>query len=129
MHQYTFSGTSLYDLICNAAEGSDEQVTVRKAYSGRGMYGSTCVGIVCSNATVAQQVISSIIADMFSEMHSATIDAESEEEMRESYSMLNEATTCSSALLEYSWDSMGRAVIIYWPHIVAEDDEQDQEDN
>lgn len=78
---------------------SHEDVEYRKEYSGRGMYGDNCIGIVgqwgdCTNAIA--HTINELIAD----------------------DNLNPEDT--ETLLSFKYDSMGMDVILYWPELKDE---------
>ena len=100
--------TTLADLIMKTVHYSDLDVTFRSSYSGRGMYGSKCVGIV-GDRDVCMQLIGEVIVEL------------------ESLSLDN-FPDYVSALMEFSSDSMGRSdSIIYWTAIPT-DDLTEQED-
>jgi hypothetical protein len=80
------------DTLKSICEDSGGEVEFRNSYSGRGMYGSTCVGIVGSMSdcmVVIGEVIKSAEGNPGFE---DTVDQ----------------------LLSFSTDSMGRDVILYW---------------
>lgn len=80
----------------------DDDVSFRNSYSGRGMYGRECVGIVGSFES-CMAVIGEVIKENkeepgFDEM----VDQ----------------------LLDFSQDSMGMDVILYWPELAALEEEE-----
>ena len=74
---------------------------IRTDYSGRGMYGKTCVGIVVDNLLALGGAITSVIED---------------EELRK------ELTTNSNT------DSMGYDTIVYWTRVTCPDADEEDED-
>lgn len=81
------------------AVGDDEQVSFYNGYSGRGMYGSECVGITGSKSECMK-----LIAEVIKLAHEASA---SDDEVE-----FDDVVDC---LLDYEQDSMGRSdVIIYW---------------
>ena len=84
----------LIELIKAYADGDDD-VSVRTDYSGRSMYGRTCVGAVMSDMQDAVGLVGWIVAQA---------DAAEQENVAE-------------ALSNCRFDSMGRRTIIYWPSI------------
>lgn len=115
---------ALQELLKEACEAAGEDfASFRNDYSGRGMYGSKCVGIVGS--TVACRLI---IAEVIKEMgenlsgiaqcatHDVLCDAE------------KDFAEGVDTLLGFSDDSMGMGgVILYWPGLepISEDEPED----
>lgn len=98
MHAY------LVKMLENTCDGD---VSFRSNYSGRGMYGQTCVGLV-GGFEDCMKVISSVIC----EMHEESIrDFEDEVETSVDFSEAVET------LLDFRQDSMGLQVIVYWPRL------------
>jgi hypothetical protein len=87
--------------ITNALDGRGEP----QPYSGRAMYGESCLGIVTDNPTRAILTLATNLAEM--------------EEM-ELLALLRDATSRE--------DSMGRSVVIYFPSLTVDDDEEDDEE-
>lgn len=98
---------TLIDLIERAGEEP-------QSYSGRGMYGRKCVGVVCKNAF-----------DMLADISDAAIGVGDDDDGHDS--------------VLYAWirlmrrtqqDSMGRDIIIYWPSVEwpEEEDVKDLEE-
>lgn len=77
---------------------TDEEIEAR-SYSGRGMYGESCVGVTCDNPF-------KVIAELAFMAGSDVAE--------ENYSL---AQDILQALGETRSDSMGRSTIIYWPRI------------
>ncbi len=90
-------------LLC---EQVDDEVSFRNDYSGRGMYGKSCVGITGSKSGCMQ-----IIAEVIK----ASVN-DTEMTVEEVVDML----------LNFEQDSMGLDVILYWPDL--EPLEADSED-
>lgn len=88
-----------------------EDVRFRNDYSGRGMYGKRCVGISGSmgecQGAIAEAIVLAGIDSQKVQMGS------SREETDEFYRQL------VHTLLNYSEDSMGMGVILYWPQLEA----------
>lgn len=89
---------AIAELIREIAENGDEDTGFRNNYSGRGMYGRSCVGI-----TGSKEDCQALIAEVIKEAR-----------YREDSLDFGELV---DAVLDYSQDSMGLDVIIYWPHI------------
>ena len=90
------------------AEGAELDV---RSYSGRGMYGRECLAIEGSSAM-------DIIASMLEKI------SEEDEDAAEAASDLSEALRRSSQ------DSMGRDMVLYFPHIKFEEEgEEDEEED
>lgn len=98
-------------LIREIAEDGNEDTGFRNNYSGRGMYGRECVGI-----TGSQSDCQALIAAIIKEAHARADDDEL---------VFDDVV---DAVLDYSQDSMGFDVIIYWPHIEALADEEPAHD-
>ena len=75
-----------------------------RTYSGRGMYGKSCAGITISDE-------SSLV-----ELGAAIVTTIEDEDLSD--------TLIKGARL----DSMGRGVIVYWPTIETDGDDEDEED-
>lgn len=84
---------------CEQTEDSDYEVRFRNDYSGRGMYGRRCIGIVGSEKGCKQ-----VVAEVLKQAHS---DPSSDLEF----------DTVADTLLDYDRDSMGRDIIMYWPQV------------
>ncbi len=80
-----------------------KEVRFTYSYSGRGMYGSECIGIYGSGSK-CKRLIANIIQNM-----AATLAEE--ENAENALAEFNEAV---GVLLEYSQDSMGCETIFYW---------------
>ena len=93
---------SLQELIKDAAECADE-VTFRNGYSGRGMYGKKCVGIVGTMIN-CMAVIAEVIKT-----------CKDDEDFDEAV----------DTLLQFTTDNMGWDVIVYWEELedISLDDE------
>lgn len=95
---------------CRQTEDSEYEVHFRNTYSGRGMYGSQCIGITGSHKACLQvigQVIKNAYEDTSEEVDpGAAIDT----------------------LLEFNQDSMGYDVILYWPHLPSIDSAEELSD-
>ena len=81
--------------------GQEVEGSVRTDYSGRGMYGDSCVGIVASDLLELGAAISRLVED---------------EELRDE--LISNSRT----------DSMGYDTIAYWPRVTCNDAEDEDED-
>jgi hypothetical protein len=100
--------TYLADAIKKVVENNDDY-KLRTDYSGRGMYGKACVGIVAYSPDEVLKEIILEINDLEDPYYRADI--------------INE-------LFDYRTDSMGLKKIIYWPNIKADEfDEEDSEES
>jgi|SRR3954465_9863869 len=86
----------LYDLSCL----SDQEVEMRTDYSGRGMYGKTCVGFTTDSAIQLAMAIATTLADL----------------ARYAYDDGNQPTYPEWFELHTATDSMGRSTIVYFPN-------------
>ena len=98
---------SLQSLIEEACAQS-QHVVFYNEYSGRGMYGEKCIGIVGSLSD-CMRVISAVIVTM-----SRTLNAEFEGNVQ--------------TLLDFSKDSMGRDLIVYWPTLESFEEDSEELD-
>lgn len=102
-------------------------VSVRE-YSGRGMYGKKCLGITGSTRE-CMRAISDAVTSLMQESFDAAIDATEDSEVDSAHEINDENMDIVSQLLNYDKDSMGLDVIIYWPRIEFEGEEElDEED-
>lgn len=99
--------TTLAQLIKDTSSDLAGDVDFRKSYSGRGMYGAECVGIVGSH-----QQCMSIIAEVIKELHSVGDDGFDDN---------------VDELMCFETDSMGRDMIYYWPQIQWEGEPDEDE--
>lgn len=90
-----------------------EDVQFRVEYSGRGMHGRNCIGIVGSHREV-KKVIAEVIKQATNNMFSTSIDAESEEELRAAHDENDAVALLIDEILDFDTDSMGHDVILYW---------------
>jgi hypothetical protein len=96
--------TISYELLEEIAQEVDG--STRTDYSGRGMYGNACVGIVASD-----------LVELL-ELGAAIARVVEDEELRDE--LLSKSRT----------DSMGYDTIVYWPYVTCNDapDEDEDED-
>ena len=93
------------------------EVRYRNSYSGRGMYGAQCAGIVGSQRECMQ-----VIAEVIKEASAQQEDPDN----------VMAFDNLVDTLLQYQWDSMGRSdVIIYWEDVkpLEGDDLSSEEDD
>jgi hypothetical protein len=79
------------------------ELNLRKAYSGRNMFGRTCIGIVCDNIV--------------------GVSLELAVDLQE-----NGMNDLIQLMVNASWDSMGRQSIVYFPSLQCSDEGEDGED-
>lgn len=94
--------------------GGVDETAIRTGYSGRGMYGGTCLGFVGYDASRFAFELAVVLA----RNESGLDDAEdpSLDMLRAAYDDIGEPRT----------DSMATQTVFYWPHIgVAEPDDDD----
>lgn len=96
----------------NEDEG-DNSIKVR-SYSGRGMYGASCLGITTGRFTNPHDVIMKIVVQFVEENH----------EDEDFLSKFRELTDC---LQNPRQDSMGLGTVTYFPDIDWEDDDEDED--
>lgn len=84
-------------------QGADAVDGELRAYSGRGMYGDVCLGLVVSDVTDLAMVILTVAAED-----------------------MDLAETLARSI---RYDSMGHSTIIYWPRITWESDDDDDDDD
>lgn len=96
---------SLARLIEEAAE--DTGVSFRPNYSGRGMYGRSCVGIVGSS-----QDLAAVMTEVAYNLAPLSAEGwEGNQRLREEL----------ESLFQYSSDSMGMGRIFYWQHLALDE--------
>ncbi len=94
--EFTISNVLLKELA-QEVEGN-----ARADYSGRGMYGDNCVGIVVSDLLELGAALSRIVED---------------EELRDE--LISNSRT----------DSMGYDTIVYWPRVTCSDADEDEDED
>lgn len=104
----------LAQLIRDAVEqyGDEDAVSFRNGYSGRGMFGRGCVGIVGDRHT-CMDIIAQVIKD-------AHLQSASDDDI--------EFDSVVDTILDYSQDNMGMDIIIYWSQIPAIEDREPEND-
>lgn len=103
-------GELIRDMV-DQANGDDGPVHFRAGYSGRGMYGMRCVGIVGS-MRACMRVIAEVIK--------WELDSVPDSSDPGRYAAQREVERLVDTLLAFDTDSMGRSdVILYWPTIAA----------
>lgn len=100
---------AIAELIRYVAEDGNEDTSFRNNYSGRGMYGRECVGIVGS-----EDDCKALMAEVIKEAHARGDEVEFDDVV--------------DMMFDYSQDSMGLDVIIYWPHISPLEGKQSNHD-
>lgn len=100
----------LLDLIVDLHDEDDFQVRVD--YSGRGMFGEECLGIVGSNASKIIYKIMNAIIDNYSD---------SEGEQLELFKELTKILSYG-----YEQDSMGLNIIVYFPDVEIDEEKKEE---
>ena len=95
--------------IATQMDGEDGNITFQNAYSGRGMYGNTCVA-VSGDLGDCMKVIGEVIK-LLHEDDRDDID-------------FDEAV---DLLMDFQRDQLGRGVVIYWSDLSIECDEQEND--
>jgi hypothetical protein len=112
-------------LITEACEQiGDDSVTIR-SYSGRGMYGKTCTAIV-GTMTDCQRVIAEVLKQAAQDVFDSAIDAgdDGDREANAAYDKNDQLSALIEKLVNFSWDSMGLDVVVYWPRMEWVEPEQ-----
>ena len=99
---------------CEQSEDSEYDVSFRNDYSGRGMYGRNCVGIVGSE-TGCLKLIAEVLKGAREELKSVQPGSAEWENDQLFGEMVD-------TLMNFDRDSMGRSVILYWPQLESIDD-------
>jgi hypothetical protein len=112
---------SVQEYLREACEemGNDDFASFRNDYSGRGMHGRQCVGIVGTMAE-CQLIMAQAIKNM-----SMALSAVAMESINPDYSATeddladteNYFDMCINQLMNFSMDNMGRGTILYWPEL------------
>jgi hypothetical protein len=114
----------LQKMLKDACEDMGDECQFRNDYSGRGMYGSKCVGITGSWKD-CQRVIASVLGTMSQDLFDTAIDCDDDGE-NEAYALNDTVQEQIDKLMAFTFDSMGYDVIIYWERLEPlTDDEED----
>lgn len=102
--------TTLCEILKNICDADPDSYSLYKDYSGRGMYGKKCVGVTCGSAMKLAAAVMEECAGLVGD---------------EDFDMSEIADDFRRA----STDSMGRDMIVYFPGVEWEgEDEDDGED-
>jgi hypothetical protein len=115
--------TAAQRLLLDAAR--DLGLDFRNDYSGRGMYGRECVGVVGDVRSFAQILLR--VAEERIDHELALPDMEREPSAwsgEDSSRVRREWDRVFDALTRATWDSMGRDLIFYWPDLGPLPDEE-----
>lgn len=91
-----------------------EDVRLLKGYSGRGMYGKTCIGITGSNGE-CRAVLAAAAAEAAFDSQTVQLGSSREETNEYLRQMLE-------LFMNYHSDNMGLGVVLYWPSQQAMDE-------
>lgn len=97
-------------------EACDENDVELRSYSGRGMYGDTCIGIVGDQRSCFRAISDAIrtaVGNVVDNALDMTDDA-SEEEFRQVRKEQEEVDNLIRSLLNYRMDNMGLDIVVYW---------------
>lgn len=81
-------------------------------YSGRAMYGNRCLGITCDNPV---SMIAKILSEALQTLSSEPLSIDQ---------VVSEFEDLARQLESPRMDNMGLDIIVYWPHISWEDNEE-----
>lgn len=113
----TFQLPSVQQLLKDAADQSDGQVMFTNDYSGRGMYGRSCVGIV-GGRHACQEVIAAVLNEMTAQLLQVACDSNGiDREMVDARNLCNTVQSNTSILMYFTIDNMGHDVIMYWEQL------------
>jgi hypothetical protein len=105
-----------------------------RQYSGRGMYGSRCLGITTDNAIATiLDMVDSAIAQGAPEYELSETASEEEEEINNLCQDRDHVRELIETLQDAKTDSLGLSQILYWPRLevtadMLGDDSDDSED-
>jgi len=110
---------SVQEALRKACEdvGDSDIVSFRNTYSGRGMYGRQCVGIVGTMAE-CQLVIAQVVKNLsmaLSRVAKESVDPDysaTEDNLADTENDFDKAIT---DLMSFSQDNMGMDMVMYWP--------------
>ncbi len=113
------SDIKLAHLIAQAAK--DAGIGFRNSYSGRAMYGRTCIAVTGSMDEI-QKIVSAVAGELVDLVFEAAID--SDDNTNEAYATRDEIRDMMDQLTKYNWDSMGLDTVVYWRKIesISEDE-------
>jgi len=95
-------------------ENNDSEIRVR-SYSGRGMFGATCLGITTDQYTSPSGVIKDLIVAFVEQNH-------------ENKNFIQEFRQFTDYLNDPRSDSMGRGTVTYFPDIDWVDEDEDEDE-
>lgn len=90
-------------------------LTIRYNYSGRCMYGKTCLGIVGDFND-----LKGLLKHVLHELNNQVMDCDNDDDMR---SILYSNDEIIDMVMDYNMDSMGLDQIMYWKNIDVNDEE------
>jgi hypothetical protein len=103
--------TDFLDQVCDTLNLDGDNI--RTDYSGRGMAGDTCLGIVVDDYTNATQVGAALMMLVLAEKQAADDD----------FDILYDGDDLLEVLGRTRTDSMGLDQIVYWPNITVADND------
>lgn len=103
----------LQTILAETCEELGDHVSFCTDYSGRGMFGRTCIGISGQGSDL-REVIAYSIKQM-----TATISATAKRGDDDALADVeNDFDNCLDTLLDYCTDDLGQGKIFYWPELV-----------
>lgn len=104
----------LQTILAEACQDLGDLVSYRTDYSGRGMYGRSCVGIAGQGSDL-REVIAYSIKQMTATI-AATAKSGDDDALAD---VENDFDNCLDTLLDYCSDDLGQGKIFYWPELAA----------
>lgn len=111
----------LIEALRTLCEESDYEIRFEGQYSGRGMFGKKCVGLVGLKPT-AMRFIGGVIQDFHFKAYelAVQVDGPNRDSMSEKADLaLLRAQEVTDLLMSMEWDTMGYDVIAYWKELAV----------
>lgn len=120
--------SKLQSLLFTAVDQVPGDGATIQSYSGRAMYGRHCLAITGSKTECAE-LLSAALQEGFNVAHSHAFDCgEDEKEMRACQQEYTDYLEVLQVIFNHQQDSMGYDVVIYWPSIPYEAQEDNEDD-
>jgi hypothetical protein len=112
----TTIGEATVEALRDLAANLFDDASVRYDYSGRGMYGGTCLGLVCGGVNELVQFVLAVQRTARFLERDGEQDENSEDQRvaRDLYGFLNALEDGGTTTLQ---DDMGTQVVYYWPRV------------
>lgn len=105
----------------------DLNVSFLNNYSGRGMYGKSCIALSGSLGD-CMAAVGALLNNMHDEAFEHARDAETDEELNVASALNIAACNATEELMKIKWDNMGYDVVVYWPDLPSIDSEEELSD-